>query len=79
MLKNWCQTFLTKKSMCFIMKTYSFLKARIEPKNIHFVLEFNEERRKNRSRMLQNALYGKTKENLRNGVDVRPEATKKTI
>ena len=43
MLKNWCQTFLIKESMCFIMKAYNFyLKLGLKFEKIHRVSEFNQ-------------------------------------
>ena len=46
-VENWYLSFLTKKSMCFIMKTLATLttplfKTRIEAKRLYQVLELNQ-------------------------------------
>ena len=43
LLKSWCLTFLTKKSMCFIMKTWKlYFRLGLKIKKIHRVLEFSQ-------------------------------------
>ena len=42
MSRIWCLTFSIRESLCFIIKSYSFIKARIKAKITNRVLEFNQ-------------------------------------
>ena len=94
MLKKWCLTFFIRKVCSSLSKITILFEARIKPKKIHRLLEFNQlqwlkpylefntqkrtqaEKSSGKDgkalyKLMSNAIYCKTMEDLRNRIDVR--------